>query len=379
MDHSNIRKNYVVIPDETEEEDDYSNDDLYNIDSWGADLSFRELITMYEENELVKPELQRNYVWDKIEASRFIESLLLDLPVPSIFLAKTNEEKTLIVDGYQRIMSVHQYVQTGIFSKDNKTFKLSNSNRINARWKGKSFAELTDAEQRKIKSTTIHAIIFRQTEPKNNDTSLFQVFERINTSGRTLTAQEIRNCVYQGKLNTALIGLNKMTVWRRLYGSNTLDSRMKDMEFILRFFTLQQQELINTNVGSISLKKTLNDFMGSPAQNKQEKIVELQKQFLEVCNFIFENIGDDAFFNLSKKGDIIKKLHPTIFDAISIATALYLKDNDRAEIPQNLPERRRRLLDDEDFKRFTSIRTTNLESITGRIQLSLTYLYDSPV
>ena len=64
--------------------DDYSDDSLFNISSWGADLSFRELISMYEENELVKPELQRKYVWDKAEASRFIESILLGLPVPEV-------------------------------------------------------------------------------------------------------------------------------------------------------------------------------------------------------------------------------------------------------------------------------------------------------
>ena len=70
----------------SEMEDDYSDDSLFNISSWGADLSFRELVSMYNDNELVKPELQRKYVWDKIEASRFIESILLGLPVPSIFL-----------------------------------------------------------------------------------------------------------------------------------------------------------------------------------------------------------------------------------------------------------------------------------------------------
>lgn len=73
--------------------DSYSNDDLYNIMSWGADLSFRELINMYEDDDLMKPELQRNYVWDRKEASRFIESILLGLPVPSIFLAKLPNEK----------------------------------------------------------------------------------------------------------------------------------------------------------------------------------------------------------------------------------------------------------------------------------------------
>ena len=107
----------VTITDEID--DSYSNDDLYNITSWGADLAFRELITMYQEEDLLKPELQRKYVWDKSEASRFIESILLGLPIPSIFLANTSDEKKLIIDGYQRIMTVVDYVE-GIWQKDNK-------------------------------------------------------------------------------------------------------------------------------------------------------------------------------------------------------------------------------------------------------------------
>src|SRR5687767_371077 len=124
-----------------EDNDYYSDDDLFKIASWGADLSFRELIQRYQDNELVKPELQRKYVWDRTEASRFIDSLLLGLPVPSIFLAKTVDEKLLIVDGYQRIMTVYDYVR-GIFSGDGKVFKLSKTDKINVKWGGKAFTEL---------------------------------------------------------------------------------------------------------------------------------------------------------------------------------------------------------------------------------------------
>lgn len=106
----------------SEMEDDYSDDSLFNISSWGADLSFRELVSMYNDNELVKPELQRKYVWDKIEASRFIESILLGLPVPSIFLAQSGSQK-LIVDGYQRIMTVYDYIR-GILQRTIKFLNL---------------------------------------------------------------------------------------------------------------------------------------------------------------------------------------------------------------------------------------------------------------
>ena len=227
-------KDVDIVRIKSEVDDDYSDDSLFNISSWGADLSFRELISMYEDNELVKPELQRKYVWDKSEASRFIESILLGLPVPSIFLAQSGSEK-LIVDGYQRIMTVYDYVR-GIFSADNKVFRLSNSERINARWRNKAFSELSMDDQRKIRSTTIHAIIFEQKKPENDDTSFYQVFERINTSGRTLTAQEIRNCVYQGSFNTLLFELNNDQKWRALFGSTSPDSRMRDIEYILRFY-----------------------------------------------------------------------------------------------------------------------------------------------
>ena len=96
----------IKIVEHVEDNGSYSDDSLFNINSWGADMSFRELITMYEEDELVKPELQRKYVWSKDEASRFIDSILLGLPVPSIFLAKVGEQR-LIIDGYQRILTVY--------------------------------------------------------------------------------------------------------------------------------------------------------------------------------------------------------------------------------------------------------------------------------
>jgi uncharacterized protein with ParB-like and HNH nuclease domain len=78
------------MEDDERQQDDgggYTDDSLFNIKSWGAGMSFRELITMYDEGELIKPELQRKYVWGRVEASQFIESILMGLPIPSIFLA----------------------------------------------------------------------------------------------------------------------------------------------------------------------------------------------------------------------------------------------------------------------------------------------------
>lgn len=355
---------------------EYSNDDLFNITSWGADLSFRELINMYDDDELLKPELQRKYVWEKPEASRFIESILLGLPIPSIFLANTSDNNKLIIDGYQRIMTVYDFVKKGAFSKDNKVFKLTNNKKINHRWRGKSYNELTELDQKKIRQTTIHAIIFEQKHPKENDSSLFQIFERINTSGKILKSQEIRNCVYQGNLNKLLFKLNSNEIWRTLYGNTEEDSRMTDLEFILRFFALAQDEIKNKNEGQISLKLFLNDFMGNKENNKKTKIEALENDFINTITQINTFIGNNAFKNINVENTYLNRFHPTIFDSVSIATNYAIKRGIDISSIQNLSQKHIDLLNNLEFKEYSSNRTTNLENINGRINLACQILFD---
>ncbi len=374
MIDSDTLDNIEEIPEETN--DDYVNDDLYNINSWGADYSFRELISMYQDGDLVKPELQRKYVWGKPEASRFVDSVLLGLPIPSIFLAKTTDNKMLIIDGYQRIMTINDYVR-GIWSENNKVFKLSNiRGKINHRWIDKSFSELPDSEQRKIKTSTIHAIIFEQKTPNENDTSLFQIFERINTSGRSLLPQEIRNCVYQGKLNSLLFELNLNTKWRTLFGNDNEDQRMRDLEYILRFFALNTEFVFSNPKSSITLKKYLNEFMGDKSNNAESQIELHRKEFTLCINSIYENIGENAFYNVQSNdlATIRKRFYPPIYDAVMIATskakAMGLDLSTASE------EKRINLLKDASFRKYISEGTMQTEHINGRINLALKYLYN---
>lgn len=350
-----------------EDEDYYSDDDLFSISSWGADLSFRELLDRYKEGELTKPELQRKYVWDKVEASRFIDSLLLGLPVPSIFLAKTQDEKLLIVDGYQRIMTVNDYVR-GIFSTDEKVFKLTRSERINERWRGKAFAELNDVEQRKIKNTTIHAIIFVQDKPVTGNTSLFQVFERINTSGRTLLPQEIRNCVSQGKFNGLLFELNKIQQWRDMYGLPVEDIRMRDLEFILRFFALSSDSMRMEQKEGISLKRFLNVFMDLHKDPTDEEMSIYRSRFTNAITFLHNTFKNAAFHNLSSTHPdrLVAKFNPTIFDSIMIATDFALLRGE-ANLPADSEAARRRLLSDEAYRAAITKETMRVASIRTRI------------
>ena len=358
-----------------EDDDAYSDDSLFNIKPWGADLSFRELIERYDQDELVKPELQRNYVWDRREASRFIDSLLLGLPVPSIFLAQTKDEKLLIIDGYQRIMTVRDYVR-GVFSKDNKSFALSRTERINARWRGKQFNELSDTEQRKIKNTTIHAIVFaQQKEPASDDTSLFQVFERINTSGRTLTAQEIRNCVAQGSFNTLLLSLNNEPSWRRLFGLDAPESRMRDMEFILRFFALSSEQFKQMTQERLSLRQLLDIYMKNHSTINSVTAEEMKERFVHAVQLAESMFGLSAFHNISPsdKTKFVPKFSPTVFDSIIIAIDSAIRRN--IEPVVDTLGKKIALLQDDDYRSAISQETMRKSNINIRINKACNYLF----
>lgn len=369
-----IKHSVAQIEEVGDEKDDfYSNDDIFDFNSWGADLSFRELIQQYKDEDLLKPEIQRHYVWDKTEASRFIESILLGLPIPSIFLAKQDDEKLLIIDGYQRIKSVYDFV-TGIFSGDGKTFKLTNSKKINERWRGKSFIELSDTEQRRINKATIHSIIFAEKNPRQKNTGMYQVFERINTSGKTLFPQEIRNCVYQGKLNSLLIELNDLAEWRELIGSQANDSRMRDVELILRAFTLMEVYINRPPVQTISLKKELNEFMGDDRNSTFEKLEEIGNTFRRVIPLILNNLGNAAFHNLpSEKAKSTRtKFNPTVFDSIFVAFAT---SYDVKKTTSQLQEARTILLREVEFMDLIRFKTTDITRLVRRFDLAKEYLF----
>lgn len=359
-----------------EENDEFSNDDLFNITSWGADPSVRELIMQYKEGDIEKPELQRKYVWKKKDASRFIESLLLGLPVPSIFLANMEPSgKRLIIDGYQRIRTLYDYIEEGIWHGDNSEFKLVNSDLINERWRGKAFNELPEADKRRLKNYTIHAIIFEQKHP-SDDSGLFQVFERINTSGTSLNNQEIRNCVYQGAMNTLLFSLNTNNHWRILFGDYVEDNRMIDLEFILRFFAMNTPDVYNSTSKQVSLKQLLNKYMQSNRILSDAEIAAKTSIFNNTISFIYDAYGEEAFFNLQKDlSKIRRKFHPAVFDSIMIATAIALSrgytNND-----SSLIQKRSNLLLDQEYRNSIMQATMQVSNIHSRIARALYILYD---
>src|SRR5690606_22122035 len=146
---------------------------------------------------------QRNFVWSIKQSSLLIESFLLGLPVPQVFFYIDADNTNLVIDGQQRILSVVFYFE-GYFGSENlqgrrQVFRLTGLSK-GSPYAGKRFEDLSQTEQRKLKNSVLRAVNIRQLAPANQNTSMYHIFERLNTGGTPLRPQEIRNCVFHGDL-----------------------------------------------------------------------------------------------------------------------------------------------------------------------------------
>ena len=207
----------------------------YDITSFGADYDVEGLVKRINRKDIFTPEFQRDYVWNINEASRFIESLLLGLPVPGIFLARERESnKLLVIDGQQRLKTLQFYFE-GIFNpraedRFKRAFKLT---KVQAKFEGLSYATLDESDRVKLNDSIIHATIVKQESPEGEDSSIYYIFERLNYGGRRLAPQEIRVAIYHGRLLDEIKDINMNEHWRKIYGKQS--QRLKDQELILRF------------------------------------------------------------------------------------------------------------------------------------------------
>ena len=176
--------------DEEEEESTEPISDQKNIRLEQANRSLFELKRWYDVGDLiVDPEWQRNYVWNRKQASKLIESFLLDIPVPVIYLAKTKDDKYEVIDGLQRLTSTFDF-----FGNE---YALTSLDQLKEEI-GKKFKDLDKPLQRRLENATLRTFeLSSDTDPNIH----FIVFERLNTGGTKLNDMEIRNCLFRGKLN----------------------------------------------------------------------------------------------------------------------------------------------------------------------------------
>lgn len=284
----------------------------YSITSYGADFTVDSLVRRLRQDDIFLPPFQREFVWDQKMASRFVESLLLGLPVPGIFLSEEEETKRLIVvDGQQRLQSL-RYFYEGIFAK--KKFALTG---LDSRFSKRTYDSLESADRRTLDNSILHATIFRQDKPSDGDSSVYQVFERLNTSGRQLSPQEIRAAMYHGPFNDLLQKLNGNSTWRELFGK--VDRRMKDRELILRFLAMY----FNREDYKSPLKRFLNAYMAGNRHLQRQSKKEIKRVFENAMETAHTHLGSHAF-----KPSDNNRFTAAVFDSVAVGIAHRLERGD---------------------------------------------------
>lgn len=270
----------------------------YLVSSYGWDSDVEGLVKRLNRDDIYVPGFQRKLVWTRNAKSRFIESLILGLPVPTIFLAQDLSSKKLnIVDGQQRLRSLQEYL-TGKFSLSGDSI----SEELKGRYYSQEVARgadpkfLTEADNRALADAVVHAVVIKPDSADNDsekgqeyNEAIIQIFHRLNSGGKILLAQEIRSSVFHGKLEELLNNMNAVSSWRELFGKP--HSRLKDVEAILRYLAL----LNNGNNYKSPMPTFLDNYM---EDNRSIGVDFSNKSFEEfegAINMIADVRGSDAF------------------------------------------------------------------------------------
>ncbi len=331
MDNERIEEFDIII-----EEDDNIDDskiDRYQINTFTQDRAIETLLKWYKNKKLILPEFQRDFVWTYANSCRLIESILLNLPIPNIFLFKIkdpNGERFMLIDGLQRITTISQYVD-GKWNQGDKErkFKLQSPNE---KWNKKLYRELSEEDQQFLLDYPIGTTIFESSSGADIDQNniIFSVFERINTGSEKLSDQEIRNAVYDGELLKMLkdVVINKEYL-SLIDQDPTIKKRGKDIELFLRFITYKHiysrtksgnTSMVDDEESTITTSKKimLNNYMFFSNKgniNYKEDIDAVVEAISCIANF-----DESAFGGKSRtNNEISTKVHELFAEALVLA------------------------------------------------------------
>ncbi|GGD38943.1 DUF262 domain-containing protein [Sinisalibacter lacisalsi] len=318
----------------------------FEILNYPADTTLKGYRQQSEDGLLEVPTFQRNFVWDQVKASKLIESFLIGLPVPGVFLYKPRSGTGYqVIDGHQRITSVVSYLK-GLIGE--KKFRLKG---VSDHWNNKSFDELSEEDQFKLEQSVMRATIIQQLDPQDNK-SIYMIFERLNTGGMNLNPMEVRRCVYHGSFISALDEMNAMPSWRKCLGKASLDKRFRDVELVLRVLALSQswQEYEKP------MKGFLSDFLADSRDNDGEgwKIA-----FGAACDAVLAAKPDRPFH-------LRGKLNYGALDAV-LCALIDLKT-------KPTPEQIEALFKDAEFAAATTANTSDRSEVHKRIEKAIEYL-----
>ena len=245
------------------------------------DRSLFELDHWYQRGRLIlDAEWQREYVWDKKRASRLIESFLIDLPIPVIYLVMNDEKKYEVIDGLQRLTSVFDFL--------NRRYKLTGLE-IKQDINGCQFDDLAEDLQNKLYDSTLRTFELSQDTSKD---LMFLIFERLNTGGVALNEMEIRNCLYRGSLNDLIKELAQLNEFKDCVNQKNIHRRMKDRSLVLRFLAFYERTYFKATRG---LKAFFNEFCETYRDPSEKKLNEFRDQFKKAIKAAYTVFGDRGF------------------------------------------------------------------------------------
>jgi len=336
----------------------------YSITAYGADYPVDSIVKRMNAKDIVVPRFdwdnsreksevvgfQREYVWTRPKADRFIESLLLGLPVPGIFLVKEAGGRLLVLDGHQRLFTLRAYYEGVIHGEE---YRLQN---VQTQFVDKRYRDLDTEDRRRLDDSIIHATVIRQDEPSDEQSSIYLIFERLNTGGVTLQPQEIRAALYHGEFNRVLHTLNSNKSWRTLYGQKS--TRLKDIEMILRFFAFHYHQQHYRS----PMKDFLNRYMAKNKNLEHQSEKELTKVFAETTAAIVEGIGNKAFRP-------VRAVNAAVIDSLMVGVARRLKDGPIRK-PKQLGKRFKALLGNVDYRAAIETGTSQEANVKNRLDLA---------
>ena len=297
---------------------------------------------------LIEVPYQRQYVWDDGKASRLIESLLLNVPIPVCYFAENKDGTWEVIDGLQRTHTIVRFL--------NGEFALRGLS-VLTELNGLTFNKLPLRDQRRVETRTIRCVVI--TEDSHPDIK-FDVFERLNTGSVKLLPQELRNCIYRGAFNDGLRATAAGKDFRTLVGGRR-DPRMRDAEMVLRFLALYD--------GLATYKEPLTQFLNEYMRRNRgskPKVAAL-RVFSQTVHTLNSTLASHAF-HLVKDGSEVQTLNRAVFDAVMIGLAY----SDRDQIQKRSKQFRQahiELMSNDEFGRLVGRATADRNRMHGRIRM----------
>ena len=343
--------NTVDINIEAEEKEQDENTDNYpnlSIKIEQAQYSIFELKRKYDKDRIcIDPDFQRNLVWTNKQKSELIESVIMQIPLPLIYLAENEYGKLVVVDGRQRLTTFFQFLDNEFRLKDLKILPQIN---------GMNFNELEESHLYSRYVTIIEdtQLVVQIIKYPTKDRVRFDIFDRVNRGGTPLNKQEMRNALYQGNATKLLDELSKMKSFKDATGGAISPKHMKDKYVILRalcFYLLWHGNILDKNKKRMEYRSDMEELLGAGMNlfNKMDlnSIFLLKQLFDRTMTRAYQCLGKDGF-RIPSNGKIRRPISMTLFETLFYYFTCFDKTSvSNLEMKKGVVE----LLQDEEYLR----------------------------